>query len=131
MSSVQIPIPGPVIKPTKIKIRPSSASGNIQTHPSFNTGLYDKKCHLFKDKFKENETYKLKKSGTHIGFIKESVRVIEPKDEMKRPRRRTIEIVDGMDITKFIGREMSLSLQKHNLLEKVIFIKSKCIHIFL
>ena len=33
--------PGVIPNPTKKKLRPSSAAANLQTHPSYSTGLFD------------------------------------------------------------------------------------------
>ncbi|ESO88467.1 hypothetical protein LOTGIDRAFT_165595 [Lottia gigantea] len=87
------------------KIRPSSAAANLQTHPSFNSGLFDKNINRPSTaSFRGPDTgLPLQRPATQAGgprrawkFKSYNNAENEIDDSVKHPRRLTIAAVDGV-----------------------------------
>ncbi|XP_053398695.1 uncharacterized protein LOC128556878 [Mercenaria mercenaria] len=113
-------------------IRPSSAAANIQTHPSFSTGLYDnvtlRPATAAAAGRRQEPAPLVQRPATQAVGARRQWRtskedtVLEPKEINKQPRRLTIGAVDGIarDTTKIHRPGISQGSQATLLKSKVV-----------
>ncbi|XP_055893432.1 WD repeat-containing protein on Y chromosome-like isoform X2 [Biomphalaria glabrata] len=84
------------LPPIKKRIRPTSASANLQTHPSYTTGLYDNVLRT-SSLATGNQTIK-QRPHTQAGGPREqnSYRPVDTHENVKHPRRLTLGTVEGI-----------------------------------
>ena len=123
----------PASSKKKSRLRPSSAAANIQSHPSFTTGLFDSvslrpATAAVAGRRPEPTTLAQRPATQATGARKpwrtlKEKSVLEPKDIHKQPRRLTIGAVDGIAINaaKLSRPGVVLGNQGQILRSKVIF----------